>query len=263
MNHQRAGDLGEHQHAADTRDPARAVAAEGGGGGAQHQRDAEQEPDAQDGREGPEPRPDYGHDPRSRPAWDVPDLVQRRLELTERAGGAEEQHEEPDQGGQRAGTLTVRALDQRLDGGGALLPHEVADLADDLALSRLLAEHRAGHRDRDDQDGRQREDGVVGEGGPERQAVVLAPLDGGPLDESPDRSHDQGPNTARAVRSGTRADRGARSASDSPGSPPGRRRPRDRARPARPPASAPGHAPSPPRSPSLRRPERGPRSPGS
>ncbi len=71
-------------------------------------------------------------------------------------------------------------------------PTRVADLADDLALRRLLAEQRAGHRDRDDQDGGEREDRVVGERGPERQAVVAVPLDRGALHQPPDRSHGPG-----------------------------------------------------------------------
>ena len=58
--------------------------------------------------------------------------------------------------------------------------------AHDLFGRRLLAEDQPRHRDGDDEQRRDREDGVIGKGGGEARGLVLAPLPEGFLDQIPD-----------------------------------------------------------------------------
>jgi hypothetical protein len=87
----------------------------------------------------------------------------------EKGGGAEH-------GRHHALAGLARALDHVLDGLRRRPADESLDLADDASLRGVRAEDEPGHRDADEQKGRDREDRVVRERGAETGRVVLVPV---------------------------------------------------------------------------------------
>ena len=102
---------------------------------------------------------------------DVPDRVERLLELAEDAGRAEQQRDDPDHRRDRAALRLRGVLDHLLHPGRGLRPEDAAELSEDLPLRGLAPEHHPGDGDGDQQQRREREDRVVRQRGAEPRAL--------------------------------------------------------------------------------------------
>ena len=80
-----------------------------------------------------------------------------------------------------------RAFDHRLHGLGPLAADQPLDLPDDLAPDGVGPEHEPRDPDRDDQDGREREQRVIRERGAEAGNIVVPPPDERVLEHPPER----------------------------------------------------------------------------
>ena len=90
----------------------------------------------------------------------VPELVQRRLQLDERRRRAKQEGDETQDGWQEPRFGHTRAADRYLYGRRGLRPDQIVDLAGDLATRGFLAQNSPGNGDQNDQQRRQREQGV-------------------------------------------------------------------------------------------------------
>ena len=165
--------LGERGPAAE---PRRRELAERGDRGARHQREDEQEADAEHHPE----REQAGANecPESAaagPAGCAPDAVERVLQLAEDRDRADAEEDHADDGAEHALRRLVDALQQRLRRRRAVLAHQIAQLREDVAARRVWAEDEAGDRDDDQQQRRDREQRVVGERGAHARGVVVDP----------------------------------------------------------------------------------------
>ncbi len=154
--------------------------------GTEHQRDHEQEGDAEDHAERQQPRaqqvPPAGRALAHRGA---PDAVERVLQLAEHRGRADQQQRHAEGRAGDAVRRLVEAGENALDGFGRVGAHQLAELAEDLAARRVLAEHQTGDRDHDQEQRRQREHGVVRERRAHARRVVVDPGLAGAPDELP------------------------------------------------------------------------------
>ena len=123
-----------------------------------------------------------GPDPRPHPVgrgWpDLPDEVQRRLELAEDRGGANEQRDQADDGRERA-PLRVRRSENAGHEFAASRAHKTFELGRELSGHLLSIEHQPDHADDEQHQRREGQGGVVGQRGGQPQAVVVPPVLGG------------------------------------------------------------------------------------
>src|SRR5262245_52544192 len=138
--------------------------------GAGHQRDQEQEPDAE--HHGQRQQPLLEEAPRRAPhrarveaRLDLPDAIEGRLELHEHRGGADEQQGRPDHDRANALPGVTRVAQDGFDHVGAVVADHAADLRDDLAFHGGALEGQTRDGDHDQYQGRDREERVVRQGG--------------------------------------------------------------------------------------------------
>ena len=172
-------------------------AAQDGEGGAEQQRREQEKTDDQDHREREQSIAQGGDDAQARRRRDAPDGVQRVLQFDEHARGAEHQQGDTDDRDQRS--AAARVLEHRLDGRGRRRPDDLAELPDHLAASRLLAEEQPGKGDGEQQEGRQREGAVVGQGGAHALRPVVVPGLARVPGHLPDQPNDHGPSPGEGI----------------------------------------------------------------
>ena len=133
----------------------------------------------------------------------TPDAVEGVLQLAEDADRADQQRRQADDGADDALARPVDVLQQGLHRGRALLAHQAAQLVHDLATGGDFAEGQAGHRDGDEEQRRDREQGVVGQGRTHARRIVVAPGGDGLAGQGPEGGelHDIG--AMAAAGSGT------------------------------------------------------------
>ena len=100
---------------------------------------------------------------RTRIRLHTPHRVQRGLELEERTGRGDDKCDAADRGGDDARPSLTRSIEKALYGARTLAPDQVIELADDLSAHRLGVEDETGDPSGDQQDGRDREQRVVGQ----------------------------------------------------------------------------------------------------
>src|ERR1051325_3656259 len=93
--------------------------------------------------------------------FDLPDGVERALQLAEQSAGAEEQGGGAEDGRDDRSAVMPRRRHHRVDDAGGLLADHAAERLLDLMAHGLLAEDEAGHADDHEKEWREREDGVV------------------------------------------------------------------------------------------------------
>src|SRR6185437_10927276 len=160
--HERDDEIADIEQEADGRQDAVQIGTQRGQGGARGERDHQEEAERQDEAEADEARADQPRDGgivRLR----LPDGVERGLHLDEDAARREQQGDEADDRRDGAGTAVAGALQHVLQGLGALLAHQPAQLVDDGALRRRLAEGEPGDGDGDEQHRRDRKNRVIGD----------------------------------------------------------------------------------------------------
>src|SRR6266542_112205 len=140
------------------------------------ERDEQEKSESQHESEGEHTLPDKVAQEVAFSRLDLPNSVQRDLELPENRGSSEDQSEYGESARERAGGVFLRLLKDGLDEGCLLVAEKSLELPDDSAPNGVFSEHRTGDRDDDDQKRRQREDGVVGEGGALGHRIVGEPF---------------------------------------------------------------------------------------
>ena len=143
----------------------------------EEERDQEQEADAEDHRQRQETILDEAPPGALlRIGFDVPDEVQRVLQLDEHRRRADDQCQDADRERELAGLGLAGVLDHRLDHLGAGSSHESAHFTDDAPLHGLAPEDQPAQRDRDQHERSDGEQRVVRERGRELERMVLAEL---------------------------------------------------------------------------------------
>ncbi len=107
--------------------------------------------------------------------FDAPDGVERRLQLEERAAGREDERDPANHCREQILVPPRRSLQQRLHGLAAFDSDQPLDLADDFTAHGFGAEERAGDGNRNQEDGRDREERVIRDRGAEAEQVVVPP----------------------------------------------------------------------------------------
>ena len=144
-------------------------------GGADHQRHQQQKAEPQDHAEGQEAGSQQRPDPALFPRRRVPYAIERTLQLAEHRGGTDCQEYHADQRRDEALPGHACTGDQSLYGGGAFVADQTSQLGHDLAPHRVVAEYRTRDRDHDDQQRRNREQGVVRERRAHARCIVFDP----------------------------------------------------------------------------------------
>ena len=165
------------------------TSSEGPAQGAQHraqdERDEQQEADPEDHRERQESVLDQAPDSAPRLRLDLPDRVHRILQLAEDARRGDQQGHHADDAGEDPPAGLLGIGEHLLDRPGPLLADELPDLRVELPRGRLLAEDQAGDRDGDDQQRRQREHAVEGQGRAQLRDLVPQPFRARGLQDRP------------------------------------------------------------------------------
>ena len=107
--------------------------------------------------------------------FDAPDRVERRLQLEERAAGREDERDPANHCREQILVPPRRSLQQRLHGLAAFDSDQPLDLADDFTAHGFGTKERAGDGNRNEEDGRDREERVIGDRGAKAEQVVVPP----------------------------------------------------------------------------------------
>ena len=103
--------------------------------------------------------------------------------------GAEEEHDDADNGRQVLGTELVGVGQHRLHSLSAIRPYQLLDLAGELPGDGILPKENACNGDGNHQHGSQRKDRVISEGGPHALGVVIRPANPGILEKTDQVTH--------------------------------------------------------------------------
>lgn len=106
---------------------------------------------------------------------DVPNAVQRALQLREDGRSPDEQHHKADCSRHEPAVRVAGAGDETLDQVRAVLADETRQLAGDLPHHRVAPEDRTRNGDDDHQQRRQGKDGVIGDGRAHARREVIDP----------------------------------------------------------------------------------------
>ena len=153
-------------------------------GGAHGQRHQQQEADGDHQTEGTQPVEEERLQVPARRRRDPPDGIQRRLQLEEGAARGENERDPSDRRDKHVLVAARRALQQRLNGFTSLDSHEPVDLTDDFSTNGFGSEECSGHRDRNEENGPDRKERVVGQRCSKPHRVVIPPRGYGPADDA-------------------------------------------------------------------------------